>query len=120
MLCAAGILGTAMVAVAGAIEASARRVREARDAVVAGRLASAKLEEALVLRSAADAADSGEHPGREDMRWRVVVDEGAFQLGELELGEDWALVTVEVTWRGGDRRTVQSSRRPKLRDDGAP
>jgi hypothetical protein len=109
VLIALGILGTAMVAVSGAIDSSARRVLAARENLVAGRLAQAKLHEVLSSREMTEEEGVSEfHPA---YHWRVRLKEEEFHLGKLDFAPKTQRVEVLVTWRGGARRLSLVSRR---------
>lgn len=110
ILIALGLLGTAMVAVAGAIDTSARRVLAARENLVAARVASALLHEVLATKEPApDAGVSEAHP---DFTWEVRIDEEPFHIGELELAARTLRIEVEVRWKQGQRSILLVSRRP--------
>lgn len=110
ILCAIGLMGTAMVAVAGAIDTCAERILAARENLVAARLADARLQEALALDDPEAAAGAG--VGDEDRRFQYTVEvrDEPVTLAELELGKRNKLIEVVVTWRHGERRLVVQTR----------
>lgn len=117
IMLALGMIGTALVAVAGAVDVAASRVRDARRLVVAGRLARARLAEVLVAPDPRELPKAG---ASEDgaYRWTLDVREEAFELEELELDPRTLVCTVEVTWLEGARQVSLTTRRPRRSTDG--
>jgi hypothetical protein len=112
------MVGTGLVAVAGAIDVAAARVRDARRLVLAGRLARTRLAEVLIARDPRDLPRSGaSEDGR--YRWSLDVREEAFELAELELDPRTLVCTVTVTWLDGARSVTLTTRRPQQLVDGS-
>lgn len=112
VLIAVGILGGALMAVAGAVDIGARRIMLARELVVASRLANSILQEVLATEDLGDVLGEGAFEDHRGFRWRVDAEEEGFEIAELELAPEMRKVTIEVTWRAGDRRVVLVTRRP--------
>lgn len=117
VMMALGLVATALVAVAGAVDVSAARVRDARRLVVAGRIARARLAEVLIAKDPrelprAGATDDGLY------RWTLDVREEPFELEELELDPTTQVCAVTVTWLEGARSVTFTTRRPRRRLDG--
>ena len=110
ILIALGVLGTAMVAVAGAINTSARRVLAARENLVASRIASARLHE--VLSRNKPEPDSGVEESHPGFSWEVLTEEAAYWIGDLELAQRSLRIEVVIRWRDGSRELHLVSRRP--------
>lgn len=99
-----------MVAVAGAIDSSARRVLAARENLVAARLGSARLHEVLAMKE--PEADSGVSETHPDYSWEILIEESPFWIGELELASRTLRIEVVIRWRNGERELHLVSRRP--------
>ena len=110
VLIALGMVATGLVAVAGAIDVSAARVRDARRLVLAGRIARTRLAEVLIAEDPRELPRAGVSvDGR--YRWTLEVREEAFTIEELELDPRTQVCTVTVRWLDGARSVSLTTRR---------
>lgn len=116
---ALGMVGTALVAVAGAVQMCGRRVREARQLLVASRVAEAQLNLALQSIDPDKLDTSGRDDGHPDYRWELSVEEGEpYPFQDLTLGERTWVIRVRVHWDRDRRQFEAVARRLRLPSDG--
>ena len=109
-----GIVGTALVAIAGAVQVSGRRVRSARKLLRASRIANAKMNHALQTIDPSELERSGVDPDLPEFRWELEVEEGElYEFEDFNLGDKTWVIRVQVRWDNGKKSFSATARRLK-------